>query len=334
MKSAPRLLVCACVSFPLAAQATVDLTTLTPVGVASAAPTPTFVGVPANAPANDLSLLTGATLAEGATFRTVVTGSATAPGFVVNARSSFAPATGLRIAGTTASTGAAGAFGPVDVLATFRAAPGTTGRLQVQLLQFALPINAVNATGVAAGLVDIGADGVPEVTQQTGVAQFPVVFGASGEVRVLVRTEALAVVANGGFAASVLVDTVFLPDPPTSCTITPYGAGCGGAAASGTHVTSGALRAITLLGTGGIAGMPVISAFGDQTNGPALPGGCLLLTTSTVLIPLLADPFGAATHTFTVPVSAAGTLSQQFVPLDLATFTFRASNGLEITCVP
>ena len=50
-----------------------------------------------------------------------------------------------------------------------------------------------------------------------------------------------------------------------------------------------------------------------------------------ILVPILSDGAGAATQTFDLHAAVTGVLYQQFVPIDFATFSFRASNGLSIT---
>ena len=81
------------------------------------------------------------------------------------------------------------------------------------------------------------------------------------------------------------------------------------------------------------AGAPA-DALDLQVGGPTLPGGCALRTDASILFLAAADNLGHAVHTLTLPAPAAGTLYHHFVPVDLSTFTFRASNGLAITGAP
>jgi hypothetical protein len=126
-------------------------------------------------------------------------------------------------------------------------------------------------------------------------------------------------------------------NPLSRCTFVSMGLPCGGTTSAGTSVPNGPNRTIALLGSGCFANGLVISALGSINGGPMLPGGCQLLTDLTdasILVPQFADGAGVTVHTFSVPIQAEGTLFHQFVPIDLATFTFRASNGLALVLAP
>jgi hypothetical protein len=329
----------ACALSPLLAQVTVDVSALTPIAVgaiANGTVPASFVGVPQGAPANTLSLQTAGGPANGASFTVVRNSTAAAVGFTVSARALFVLSAGvLRAGGTSASPSAAGSsLGPVEVLGRFLGTPGTTGRVRLLLNRGILPIGTpAPLASIASGLADVGNDGTAELTGPSPGIEIPVTIGASGELPVRVRAEALlATLGGGNVFVTVRVD--FLPDPVATCTITPYGSPCNGASSNGSAVDLGTIRAVTLLSAGGFAQAPVLSLFGSQNIGPTLPGGCALLTDAAIVVPLVSDPVGAAVHAFTLPVTASGTLFHQFVPLDLAAFAFRASNGLEIACVP
>lgn len=311
------------------------VTTLSPVGVATAAAgSPTqFAGVQANALAAPLNLSTSP-LGGGVNAATLWCGvlGGSPLGSTTRIESSlFLLDTVPRSAGTTASGAATGfAHGPVEFLVVLSGAAGRVGQLRL-LSTSVTSAPSATTTLVNQVTIDVYADGIPEFTSPSGQVVLPVVFGASGSIPVKVTMENHAA-GTGMIVSQSSTDVVLEMDPVT---VAPYGLGCGGATSSG--VTSGlaltpaGYSTITLSSAGGFANAPVVSAFGTQNVGPLLPGGCALLTDATILVPMLSDGAGAATHTFLVHATAVGLLYQQFVPIDLAAFAFRASNGLAIT---
>ncbi|MBL8732037.1 MAG: hypothetical protein JNN13_06680 [Planctomycetes bacterium] len=310
------LLACASAQYAMHAVA------VTPVGIMSQNHS-ISVGVPAGAPADALDLQVGGvielitlktvadTLPDGATFRVQT-----------NVGVQFAPNT----CGTTASTGSY-APGPVALRVTLSGPPGAMGNLSV----FAVGAGPSAATRTFA--VDVDDDGTLELGA-SGTLQLPVLLDANGELRLRLAVEnSLTQSApNGSGLAHIIVN--FHAQPFATCTITPFGAGCGGTTSTGVEQTLGAMRTLTLLAAGCFAQNPVLSAFGAQDVGPTLPGGCALRTDASLLFLVPADNLGYAAHTLTLPAQATGTLYHQFVPIDLSTLTFRASNGLDITCAP
>jgi hypothetical protein len=312
----------------LAQSPAVTLTALSPIGVGSTLTTPpTFVGVPAGAPAGALDLGTSGTGADGARILTSTEALTGGAAFQVVTGVQFSNATTLVAAGTTSASSPAGAaFGPVDLLASFQAPPGATCRVIVIA-------SANGSTGshvaVNRAQVDVGADGTVEFTSPSPQGEVPVVVGASGTVRVRVTVEN-HVFGTGTFL-STTVTSVRLLLPSTSCSITPFGSGCNGAASTGTHQLAAPSRVLFLNLTGAFPQQPVLSLFGSQNTGPTI-GGCGLLTDGAISQLLFAPPSGSITWGTAIPHDAVGTLYHQFLSIDLPTFSVRASNGLQIVC--
>jgi hypothetical protein len=232
-------------------------------------------------------------------------------------------------AGTTPSQSAAGVtFGAVEFLVTFHALPGRTGHWTLLADEVTSPslgtTSLVNHT-----MIDVNADGTIEATSPSGPVSVPLVIPASGSLVVKVSVENHG--ASTGFLySSTQTDIRMNLDP-----INGFGFACGGATSVGTvgaMVPTTGWSTFTLSSSGGFPNMPTLSVFGTQTAGPLLPGGCGLFTDPMIVVPFLADAAGAAVHTFDVHATHYGTLYHQFLPLDLATFTFRSSNGLRIIC--
>lgn len=236
-----------------------------------------------------------------------------------------------RSAGTTpAQSGGGIAYGAVEFLLTYHAAPGRTGQLTLLADELTSP-SAGATTLVNHTTIDVNWDGTIEATSPSGTVAIPVVIGPSGQL--LVKVSIANHATGTGFIYSSTQTDVILGLEPV--TVTAFGTGCAGATSTATvapMVPTTGFSAITLSGSGGFPNMPVVSTFGTQIVGPTLPGGCVLLTDPMILVPFLGDAAGASTHAFDVHATAVGVLRHQFVPIDLASFTFRASNGLEIRC--
>ena len=239
--------------------------------------------------------------------------------------------TAPRSAGTTRSGAGTGAVpGPVEFTLRYAAAAGRAGELRLTAsgnsTQTATTTSLVNQV-----TIDVDADGTPELTSFGSQVVVPVVFPVSGEIFVKVTVENHA--AGTGFIVSSSTTDVEMHLEPVM--VVPYGSGCGGAssigATSGLVATANGYTTVTLTGIGGFSNSLVVSAFGTTDVGPLLPGGCGLLTDAAILVPILSDGAGAATQTFDLHAAVTGVLYQQFVPIDFATFSFRASNGLSIT---
>lgn len=322
-----------CFAIGLSAQA---LTSVTPVAVASTAvgqPT-VFTGVPANVPANYVQLTTSPSGIDGASLGASSPTIGFGGSLRIDTAIFFLGATSVsRAAGTATSNGPSGpAFGPVELLVRFYAFPGTHGQLTLDAGAIVSP-SAGTVTLVNQAAIDVNADGTVEASSTSGPVILPWVAPASGELFVKLTIDNHA--AGTGFLYSTSRTEVMLVlDPPSQCTVTPYGVGCGGATSSASQVTTASSHMIVLNGAGGFANAPTVSAFGSQNTGPTLPGGCVLVTDAVILVPFLSDALGATQHVLFMPVSALGTLYHEFVSIDLATFTFRASNGIEIRCIP
>jgi hypothetical protein len=311
-----------------------SLTSVTPIAALATASSilpASFVGVPAGV-AGPVAVQTSGYPASGTQIgaNAVVSGSG---GAIVTLRSNVIMTRLSATAwatGTSPSPAAAGAtFGPVEVLGRLQFPPGTRGNVTITYSRVN-PVLSGTATIVNQGLIDIDADGTPELVAPSSVVLRRTV-GANGELLVRIVMENHAT-TTGTLISTCNFSASFVPDPPATCTITSYGTPCGGAQSSGSESSLGALRAITLLSSGGFARAPVVSTFGTQNSGPVLPGGCQLLNEASMLMLLTSDASGFATQVITVPVSAIGTLYQQFVPIDPATLAIRASNGLAIDC--
>jgi hypothetical protein len=333
MKNLPALMVAAIPATSLLCQVNASLTTVTPVAAAATASSvspASFVGVPAGAPANALNLVTSGYGTNGALVgaSTATTASGGAALYVRCNLFMQTPSTTTWSTGTSPSPSAAGAaFGPVEFLGRIQAPAGTRGSLTLSYGRATLPASGAI---VNQGLIDVGADGTPErITMGTGMVRRTI--PANGELPIRFVIENHATTAAASILSVCTLSVIFNPDPPATCTITAYGTPCG-AQSSGSESSLGGLRAITLLSSGGFAQAPVFSAFGTQNSGPVLPGGCQLLNEGSALMLLTTDAAGFAVQTITVPVSAIGTLYQQFVPLDPSTLAIRASNGLAIDC--
>ncbi|HEX5050223.1 MAG TPA: hypothetical protein VFZ65_00495 [Planctomycetota bacterium] len=313
----------------LAAQLSVEVSAASAVGLASTSPA-SFVGIPEGADASSLDLQTSGFPSAGA--RLVVHASSTSP-FAATAQiaSHTLVVSGDTETGTTPSTGGSPVYGPIELLVRFRTTPGTTGRVAVSFTRNLYPVSSPLATSVVQGRVDMGDDGRFDLTRPSQ-AVFPVFAGPSGEIvaRVVLENHAETSVTLINTSSIVLNYTA---DPPTTCTITRYGPGCGGAQSNGSSLQLGTWRAIALLGNGNFAGAPAISAFGAHDTGPTLPGGCSLLTDGAAPFALVSDAFGYVSHTVTVPATAAGTIYHQFLSIEPGTLAIRASNGLAISCM-
>ena len=317
----------------LPAQSTI---TVSPVAVASTtAGLPTvFFGVPTNAAADYLQLTTSPTGIDAASLGVSHPSVGFGGSVRIDTSVFFLGATpGSRSAGTATANGPGGpAFSPVEFLVRFHAFPGTHGLLTLDAGSVVSP-SAGTVTLVNQATIDVNADGTVEASSTSGIVILPWVAPPGGELLVKLIVDNHA--AGTGFLYSTSRTQVTLAlDPPAQCTITTYGNGCGGATASGNQQQTGSSRIVTLFGAGGFPNAPMVSIFGGQNVGPTLPGGCVLRNDALILVPLLSDALGNTTQSFGLPVSALGTLYQQFVSIDLATFAFRASNGVEIHCFP
>lgn len=235
-------------------------------------------------------------------------------------------------AGSSTSTSNANVvFAPHAVLATFAAAPGTVGHVLVSWR------NSGGTTGTYGATVDIGNDGTNEVAQAAAHEfSFPYTFGASGTLAVRVANECRS---NGnGTSTTVYTWTEmwvgFMPDLTATCTITPYGQGCGGVAATGADVVTGSTRTVTVSATGCFPNSPAIVASGSQQISLPLPLGCFLLCNAEGVALISADANGDAAAAWTIPSTIIGTTYVQVLPLTVLNnaLALTASNGVRIVC--
>ncbi|MCA8976247.1 MAG: hypothetical protein KDC98_16120 [Planctomycetes bacterium] len=234
------------------------------------------------------------------------------------------------VAGSSASPAQAGAApGPHAVLATYATAPGTVGNIVVSFRN--------NGNSTVRAVVDVDNDGTNEVDQSVaGSISIPYTIGASGQVVVRVSNECHA----KGNGTSTLQYTwtemwvAFMPDLTATCTITSYGAGCGGVQATGTEVVTGSQRTLNVTATGCFASNPVIVATGSQRIQLPLLGGCSLLCNAEGVALASADASGSATVSWAIPATVIGTTYVQMLPIALSNgaLVLKASNGVDITC--
>lgn len=314
------------------AQISVDVLTVTPVGAAIGMPTgfTSVASLPANTVVTQPVTLAPQVIALIHSVRLMLGfPSGPHPSFTVDSRfallPSFPPLTWIIGGTTTATTPTGTALGPVQMLGRFHASPGTGGRVEISWVR---NLSAIG-TAVSTAAVDVGADGTVEVSAPTTLVAVPIVVDATGILRVGVTIANYHGSLSNGFSDS-LVTVRFVPHPV--CTITYYGTSCQGAFSVGTQSVAGPTRTITLTLFGGFPNDVVASVFGTQNSGPALPGGCALWNDASIVMLMAADPLGQLQHQVTIPTAALGTIYHQFVPVELVTWTFRASNGLDFTC--
>lgn len=239
-------------------------------------------------------------------------------------------------AGTSASPQAAGAvFGAHSFLMKIQAPPGTKGTVSVSWH------HKGDLGAWAKGSVDIGDDANPEWSgggpgHDAFVKRFPAAVDKNGLLVVRLTTEAQAP-GSGNTAdwVNYFIDLFvgFAPESAATCTITPYGSGCGPVLAGGA-VTTGGRHVITLLMTGGFPNSFALALTGTQALNLSLGGGCYLLSNGVAVALLPTDAQGDATQVWKVPVSLPGRSFHQFLPIALQgqSLVLQASNGLKVEC--
>ncbi|MFO1076759.1 MAG: hypothetical protein U1E73_03430 [Planctomycetota bacterium] len=244
----------------------------------------------------------------------------------------YARGTANDLAGSSASTSSTGvAFGPHAVLATFAAAPGTVGHVVVSWR------TSSGTTGVKSARVDIDDDGVPEVSQSAAQEfSFPYTIGPSGTLVVRASNECAS--SGNGTSSTIYTWTEmwvgFMPDLTANCTITTYGQGCGGVAATGADAVNGSTRTLTVSATGCYPNSPALVATGSQQISLPLLLGCTLLCNAEGVAVVAADGNGDAAATWNIPATVVGTTHVQILPLTVlnGALALSASNGVRIVC--
>lgn len=235
--------------------------------------------------------------------------------------------------GTSAALNPAGAIlGPHSFLLVIKGKAGTKGTLSVSWHSKADPVAS------ATGHVDIGNDSSIEYAGLSNTAErkeFPVTLGANPlEVKIQTHT---SLTGTGVYAdwVDLFIDcsVYFTEDKSTTCTLTPYGAGCGPQLAGGS-VAVGNNHVISLMLTGGYANGFALSFVGTQALNLPIGGGCSLLSNAVVVSVLKTDAKGECLETWKVPLTKLATAYHQMLPIGIKgnDLVFSASNGMKLEC--
>jgi hypothetical protein len=188
------------------------------------------------------------------------------------------------------------------------------------------------------GTVDIGNDNSVEFTGKANVAErknFPMVLGSTPlEIKITLDAK---VQGTGNYADYVnyFIDCFigFTVDQTTTCTVTPYGQGCGPVLSGGSQLV-GNDHVVLLKCTGGFPNGWAIPTIGTRSINLPLPGNCSLLSNALVLTLLKSDNAGVTSETFKIRSTDLVKSYHQFLPIDLFNnqLVLKTSNGAVLEC--